>query len=90
MRYGDTVSFYATGYDEAWARYGPGRRVMAAAIRSAISEGAIEFDFLRGAESYKEAWTSRARLDQRIVFPGSVVGRALWSLRTLKQAVRRT
>ncbi|HSG79880.1 MAG TPA: GNAT family N-acetyltransferase, partial [Acidimicrobiia bacterium] len=86
MRHADVVSFYATGYDEAWSKYGPGRRIMASAIRSAIDEGATEFDFLRGDESYKDAWTGRSRLNQRVVIPHSRRGRALWALRTLKAA----
>jgi CelD/BcsL family acetyltransferase involved in cellulose biosynthesis len=88
MRHAGVVSFYSTGYDEAWSHYGPGRRVMASAIRSAIDEGATEFDFLRGDEAYKNAWTDRSRLNQRVVVPHSRRGRALWTLRNVKAAVR--
>ncbi|MDX1690581.1 MAG: GNAT family N-acetyltransferase [Acidimicrobiia bacterium] len=89
MRRGDRVAFYSTGYDHAWSKYGPGRRVMAAAIRSAIDEGAKEFDFLRGDESYKDAWTSRSRLNQRLIVPRSRRGRALWALRSIRRALGR-
>ncbi len=88
MRQGDTVSFYSTGYDSAWSKYGPGRRIMAAAIRSAIEEGATEFDFLRGDEAYKEAWATRSRLDQRVVLPRSARGRMLWAMRSLRAGLR--
>lgn len=66
FRYDDTVSFYQTGYDRGWARYGPGKAIIAHAICSAIEEGAHEFDFLRGAELYKTQWTDTARRDVRL------------------------
>lgn len=85
FRYGDRVSFYSTGYDPAWRRYGPGRRIMAAAIRSAVDEGATEFDFLRGDEAYKRSWGTRTRFDLRLWRPSSPLGRVMW----LDQAGRR-
>lgn len=63
VRSGDSVAFYTTGYDTAWSKYGPGRRVMALAIRGAIDEGAAEFDFLRGDEPYKRQWGTEIRTD---------------------------
>lgn len=83
FRFGDVVVFYTTGYDPAWARFGPGRRVMAAAIAGAIDEGAAEFDFLRGDESYKAAWGAEARHDLRIRRPVGPRGRLLWVGRSL-------
>jgi CelD/BcsL family acetyltransferase involved in cellulose biosynthesis len=59
--YGGTVSFFQTAFDRAWSRYGPGAAIVAASIRSAIEEGAHEFDFLRGDESYKFDWTGDSR-----------------------------
>jgi CelD/BcsL family acetyltransferase involved in cellulose biosynthesis len=82
FRYGDTVSFYSTGYDRRWARYGPGRRIMAYAIRSAIDEGATGFDFLRGDESYKEHWRAEARYDLRLFTARTVRGRTLLAMRS--------
>ncbi|MCA1706882.1 MAG: GNAT family N-acetyltransferase [Actinobacteria bacterium] len=65
FRYGDTVYFYQTGHDQAWARYGPGSAIVAYSIRASIEEGAAEFDFLRGDEPYKYQWTSQVRSDMR-------------------------
>jgi CelD/BcsL family acetyltransferase involved in cellulose biosynthesis len=84
MRYDDTVSFYSTGYDERWARYGPGRRIMAHAIRSAIDEGAAGFDFLRGDEAYKEQWRAEARYDRRLFLPRTMRGRLLVMMRSAR------
>lgn len=89
FRYGDTVSFYATGYDRRWKRYGPGRRIMAVAIRSAIEEGATEFDFLRGDEPYKRSWGTAMRTNLRIRRPSSPKGRLLWIGRAGRRAMRR-
>ncbi len=65
FRYGDTVYFYQTGHDQAWARYGPGSAIVAYSIRASIEEGAAEFDFLRGDEPYKFQWTSQVRSDMK-------------------------
>jgi CelD/BcsL family acetyltransferase involved in cellulose biosynthesis len=90
IRYDDTVSFYSTGYDERWARYGPGRRIMAHAIRSAIDEGAAGFDFLRGDEAYKAQWRAEARHDRRVLIPRNVRGRLLVMARSVRRrAIRR-
>jgi CelD/BcsL family acetyltransferase involved in cellulose biosynthesis len=88
FRHADTVSFYTTGYDREWQRYGPGSRVMAVAIGAAIAEGAAEFDFLRGDEPYKRSWGSEVRHDLRIVHPASRLGRLLVMARDLRR--RRT
>ena len=78
FRHGDTVAFYSTGYDTGFARYGPGRRIMAVAIRAAIDEGATRFDFLRGDEEYKAAWGTEDAPLTRILRPTSPRGRLLW------------
>lgn len=82
FRFRDTVAFYSTGYDPKWAKYGPGRRIMATAIQGAIDEGATEFDFLRGHEEYKTAWGAELRHDVRIHRAAGDRGRLLWTLRT--------
>ena len=49
--------FYLSGFDPAFARYSPGKLVVAHAIEQAIARDAARaFDFLRGAEAYKYAW----------------------------------
>ncbi len=83
IRYGDVVSFYQTGYDPAFARYGPGRHVMAGAIRASIEEGARTFDFLRGDEPYKAAWGAVAVHDLKIRMPRTAWGRVVVGLRRL-------
>ncbi len=88
MRAFDVVAFYTTGFDQEWARYGPGRRIMARAIQSAASEGAADFDFLRGDESYKRAWGAEERENLRIRRPTSRRGRALWVAKSIVGSVK--
>ena len=77
FRYRDVVYFYQTGYDPAWAKYGPGSAIVAHSIRSSIEEGAHEFDFLRGNEPYKFQWTRQVRKDFRGWLSHSVRGSVL-------------
>lgn len=90
FRHGDTVSFYTTGYHQQWARYGPGRAVMAMAIEGAIAEGATTFDFLRGNESYKSAWAAEPTHDYRIRQPVTVKGRVFETARLTRRTLRRS
>lgn len=47
---------YIAGFDPGWSRYSPGTLLLAFAIESAIEEGCVEFDLLRGTEPYKYIW----------------------------------
>ncbi|WP_133716161.1 GNAT family N-acetyltransferase [Methylocaldum gracile] len=73
-KFGGKFSFYQSGYDPAWAECSPGALIMLHAVREAISEGAEEFDFLRGEEPYKSLWTSTARTDLRLRIATSMPG----------------
>lgn len=53
--------YYLSGFDPASAALSPGTLVVAHAIREALREGAVAFDFLRGAEAYKYRWGARDR-----------------------------
>ncbi len=93
VRSGDSVAFYTTGYDSEWSKYGPGRRIMARAIKGAIDEGATEFDFLRGDEPYKRQWGTELRHDFTIRRPTTPRGRVILLggaiLRLIRRALRR-
>lgn len=47
---------YLTGFDPEYAFESPGAVILGAAIESAVTEGCVEFHFLRGRESYKYDW----------------------------------
>src|SRR5205823_1558429 len=56
FHYGGGGYYYLGGFEPELARYSPGTVLTAHAIRSAIDEGAREFDFVRGDEPYKYVW----------------------------------
>ena len=47
---------YLGGFDPDMTRLSPGAQLLHHAICAAIAEGAREFHFLRGGESYKYCW----------------------------------
>jgi CelD/BcsL family acetyltransferase involved in cellulose biosynthesis len=86
--------FYQHGYDEAYAAHSIGLALMALTIRTAIDEGAGEFDMLWGAEAYKSLWARSGRVLQRAdLFPvhlgGTVHRHAVEARRSVRQLARR-
>jgi CelD/BcsL family acetyltransferase involved in cellulose biosynthesis len=61
MVYQRKFYFYQSGFDPAFATYSVGLVLMGQVIQSAIAEGAREFDFLHGNESYKFLWANLQR-----------------------------
>jgi CelD/BcsL family acetyltransferase involved in cellulose biosynthesis len=53
---GRRFHYYISGSDPALARLQLGHLLVGHAIEQAIAERLAEFDFLRGAESYKRLW----------------------------------
>lgn len=53
--------FYQSGFNLDFYQHSVGLVAMGLAIKSAISEGAIIYDFLRGDESYKSLWANSCR-----------------------------
>ncbi len=65
---GDRFEDLQTGFDAKWSRYGVGTLIVAHAIQDAVVGGAIEFDFLRGGEEYKQQrWGASLRQDVSLV-----------------------
>jgi CelD/BcsL family acetyltransferase involved in cellulose biosynthesis len=60
-RLGDRYAFYQSGFDPEWSDRSVGVVMMATTIRSAIEEGASEFDMLLGEEAYKARYTNSSR-----------------------------
>jgi len=52
---------FQTGFDSALAKYCPGDVLHQMQLKHLIGEGAREFDFLRGCESYKNWFSDRCR-----------------------------
>jgi CelD/BcsL family acetyltransferase involved in cellulose biosynthesis len=53
--------YYIGGMNPALAAFSPGLLLIREAVHRAIDEGAVEFDFLAGAEAYKYQWGARDR-----------------------------
>lgn len=70
-RLGPSFAFYQSGFDPAWADKSVGVVLMAATIRSAIEEGASEFDMLLGTEAYKRRFTDDSRPVQTVILVGA-------------------
>lgn len=61
LRYGPTFYFYQSGFDPEFRKQSVGVATMGLAIKTAIEEGALEYDFLHGNEEYKFHWASATR-----------------------------
>lgn len=75
FRYGRTFYFYQSGFDPEFRQQSVGLVTMGLAIKQALAEGAEEYDFLHGTESYKFLWTTTSRDLARVqLFPPSARG----------------
>jgi CelD/BcsL family acetyltransferase involved in cellulose biosynthesis len=90
FRYRGTFGFYQTGFDPAYARHGIGQVMIGLSIKSAIEEGADEYDLLHGTERYKSDWARSTRDLSRIeAYPPSLRGRVHRRLAALDRRARR-
>jgi CelD/BcsL family acetyltransferase involved in cellulose biosynthesis len=94
FRYGGSFSFYQSSFDATFEKYSVGVVLMAHAIKSAIEEGACEFDLLHGTETYKSHWSRESRdLIRLELFPpgglGSICRASLSAARITRAMARR-
>jgi CelD/BcsL family acetyltransferase involved in cellulose biosynthesis len=66
--WGSRAYAYLGGFDPSFEEASPGALTIGAAIQAAANEGASEFHFLRGGESYKYAWGARDRVNRARVW----------------------
>jgi CelD/BcsL family acetyltransferase involved in cellulose biosynthesis len=91
FRYGPDFLFYQSGLDPAFAKQSVGLVTMGLAIKSAIEEGATQYDLLHGAEPYKYLWARDARELRRLeLFPPLWRGYLCQRTLALGRAARRT
>jgi CelD/BcsL family acetyltransferase involved in cellulose biosynthesis len=70
-----TFYFYQHGFDDSYRQHSIGLVLMALSIRTAIEEGAAEFDMLWGTEPYKFLWARHVRELRNIhLFPPHLGG----------------
>ena len=58
FRYKSKFYFYLSGFDPQYSKYGVASLLIEHAISNCIQERFIEFDFMRGAEEYKNRWNT--------------------------------
>ncbi len=74
--YGGRFYFYQSGFDPEYEKYSTGLVTMGLSIRSAIEEGAREFDLLHGDEAYKSHWSRERRKLMRLeLYPPGLGGK---------------
>lgn len=91
---GGRLFYYQFGIDPEWEPWSPGTVLMHKVIEEAFSKGLREFDFLRGAESYKDDWANGKRTlyslkSYRKGLCGDISRTAVRSKDFLKKGVRR-
>jgi len=90
LLYGSVFYFYQSGFDPEYGKHSVGVATMAIAIKTAIEEGAVEYDFLHGAEEYKFHWTEKTRDLGRIeLFPSHARALIYRRAMDLNRAARR-
>jgi len=90
LRYGPKFFFYQSGFDPSFSKQSVGLVMMGLAIRTAIDEGAAEYDLLHGDEGYKFHWALETRELGRIeLFPPQVRGAFYKRCVTFNRAARR-
>jgi CelD/BcsL family acetyltransferase involved in cellulose biosynthesis len=90
LHYGATFYFYQSGFDPDYSKQSVGLVMMGLAIKSAIEEGAGEYDFLHGSEEYKFHWAPQTRELGRIeLYPPDVRGHLFNTAVEFNRAARR-
>jgi CelD/BcsL family acetyltransferase involved in cellulose biosynthesis len=89
FRYRHVFSFYQSGLDPRYQKHSAGLVAMGLAIRSAIDEGAQEYDLLHGREAYKFHWAKDVReLDRLELYPPHVLAIAAKRVDAIGRAAR--
>ena len=59
--YNQKMLYFLGGFDVEFSKYSVGNLITAKIIEACIKRGVKEYDFLKGAESYKFRWTKQFR-----------------------------
>lgn len=66
---GQRAFCYLQGFDPEYSSFSPGTQLMFSVISDAAGQGMVEFDFLRGRETYKQHWRAERKPTYRIQIP---------------------
>jgi CelD/BcsL family acetyltransferase involved in cellulose biosynthesis len=77
FKYNSKFYYYLHGVDPVYHRYSVGNLMVSSLLKKCIEDQLKEFDFLRGAESYKYRWTTSSRKNYNfIITKRKVIARA--------------
>jgi CelD/BcsL family acetyltransferase involved in cellulose biosynthesis len=89
--YQGVFSFYQSGYDPRYRKQSAGLLAMGLAIKSALEEGAREYDLLHGDEAYKFHWAGEVRqLEHLEVYGHGRRAAVACRMRRMTRTVRKT
>jgi CelD/BcsL family acetyltransferase involved in cellulose biosynthesis len=89
--YQRVFSFYQSGYDPRYRKQSVGLLAMGLAIKSAVEDGAREYDLLHGEEAYKFHWAREVReLEHLEVYGHDRRAAVARRMRRMTRTVRRT
>ncbi|MPZ93365.1 MAG: GNAT family N-acetyltransferase [Propionibacteriales bacterium] len=77
LRWGDTYSYFQSGWRPGWGDHSLGTVLVARAAAYAREDGALVFDLLRGPEPYKYRFGAVDRFDETWLVPRGLGGRLL-------------
>ena len=89
--YQQVFYFYQSGYDPRYRKQSVGLLTMGLAIKSAIEEGAEQYDMLHGDESYKFHWAKEVReLEHLELYAPDARAQLAREVRAVSRAMRQT
>jgi len=90
FRYGNVHYHYQSAFDPDYRKYSLGTVIVALAIKAAIEEGAVEFDFLHDNETYKYLWARQERELIRLeLYPPRRMGSVYQYAAAMKHGIKR-
>lgn len=89
FHYRDKLYYYHITFDPDWGKWSPGTVLLKLWLEEARKEGAREFDFLKGDESYKSDWKTGERAEYRLqIFNRTAAGRAAYGWALVKKFLK--
>jgi len=90
FKYRDVYYHYQSAFDPDYCKYSLGTVIVALAIKDAIEDGALEFDFLHDNETYKYLWARQERELIRLeLYPPKTMGSVYRHSATIKHWLKR-
>jgi len=90
FKYGDAHYHYQSAFDPEYRKYSLGTIIVALAIKAAIDDGAVEFDFLHDNETYKYLWARQERELIRLeLYPPRSMGSVYQYAAAMKHGIKR-